>query len=278
VSIFSIDFIGFDGAILCARIEIKINGIFYPLTAANITPLASSPTCVTGSFTYFTLTADGYITVSTIGGAGLIGRGRITITNVNATSVTVSTNDGVGTAFSNPFNCTTVPLKLESFNGQSNNCKVLLNWKTGIEFNVKNIEVQRCEDGSVFNKVVELSPKGSDSEYSFITSNISDAFFRLKITDFDGYYEYSNILNIKSNCNKTTYQVIPNPTSSSMEITGLKDDDRVFVLDMLGRKVLTLNSSNNNNKFDIQKLMQGMYILQIINNNMIKYNIKIIKK
>jgi hypothetical protein len=272
VSSFIIDFDGFDGQNQCARMEIKVNGIFYPLTTANLSNFPSGSTC-TISFSGVIVTPDGYITTSDL----LTSQGRIIITNVNASSVTVSTNDGNGTAFSAPYGCITIPLELESFAGQSYDCKALLNWKTGIEQNVKNIEIQRSEDGNVFNKVGELSPKGSDSKYSFITTNISDAFFRLKINDFDGYYKYSNIINIKSNCNKATYQLMPNPTSNSIKITGLKDNDKVLVLDMLGKKVLIFNFSYNNNKFDIQKLVPGMYIIQIVNNGMIKSNTKLIK-
>jgi hypothetical protein len=273
VSTFFIDFNGFDGQAHCARMEIKVNGLFYPLTMANLSDFPSGTSC-TGSFSTLVVTPDGYITCSDI----TTSQGRIMITNVNASSVTVSTNDGRGTAFTSPFGCTTIPLKLESFTGNASSaCHVILNWKTGIEFNVKNIEIQRSEDGNVFKKVGAVNPKGSNSRYSFITANISGAFFRLKINDFDGYYEYSHILSIKSDCKNIAYQVMPNPASNLIEIISLKKDDKVFVFDLLGRKVLTFNSSQNNNKFDIQKLLPGMYILQVISDSLIKANMKIIK-
>jgi hypothetical protein len=273
VSDFSFDFNGFDASSQCARIQLKVDGIFFHLTTSNLAPLPAGSTC-TGTSIMF-VTPDGYLTSnSAIGG----GQGRITINGVNATSIDISTNDGAGTLFSNPFNCIgVVPLKLESFIGISTTgCKTILNWKTGTESNIKNIEVQRSEDGVLFYKAGEIGPKGSNSLYSFATTNLTDAYFRLKINDLDGYYEYSNILSIKSNCN-TTYKVMPNPAISSIEIIDLKNDDKIFILDMLGRIFLTFNSPQNNNKFDIQKLAPGMYILQIINNVKVNTNIKIIK-
>jgi hypothetical protein len=274
VSIFSVDFRGFDGLAFCPRMEIKVNGVFYPLTIANLEDLPTGTTC-TGSFSRLSITADGYLTVNMSTGPST--QGRITISNVNANNVSISTNDGSGTCFSDPFNCTTIPLKLESFTGKSKNCKVLLNWKTGIEQNVKRIEIERSEDGTLFYKAGEATPKGSNSHYSFITTNSKDVYFRLKIIDLDGYYEYSNIISIKSNCNNIFYQVIPNPASNSIEIMGLQNDDKVIILDMLGRKVLAFNSSQNNNKFDIEQLTSGMYILQVINSGLIKSNQKVIK-
>lgn len=247
------------------------------MTSANLSDFPIGSSCTTGSFSWVTTTNDGYLTVSPSGGSGFSSHGRITITNVNANSVTISTNDGNGTCFSDPFNCTTVPLKLESFTGTSKKCDALLNWKTGTEQNVKNIEIERSEDGMIFRKTGEVIPKGSNSFYSFTTANSKDSYFRLKINDLDGYYEYSNIISIKSNCRDINYQVIPNPSSGSIKINGLRDNDKVFVLDMLGKNVLPLNSSLSNNQFNIQKLPPGIYILQIINGSKIKSNLKIIK-
>lgn len=274
VNAFFIDFRAFDGSPNCPRMEIKVNGVFYPLTTANISNMPAGSECI-ASFSTIVVTPDGYLTVANTQSTQC----RIYISNTNTNSVTVSTNDGNGTAFSNPFSCIDViPLKLESFLGTSTiGCKIILDWKTGTESNIKDIEVEKSKDGTMFYKMGEVIPKGSNSHYSFLTTSLTDAYFRLKIIDLDGYYEYSNILNIKSNCSNTAYKVIPNPASSSIEIMNLKKDDKIFILDMLGRIVLTFNSPQNTNKFDIQKLTSGMYIIQIINEGTVKSNIKLLK-
>lgn len=178
------------------------------MTAGNLADFPQGSTC-TGSFSSLAVTPDGYITIGSFSPASA--QARITINNVNTTSVTVSTNDGNGTTFSNPFNCTTIPLKLESFNGMSNNCKTLINWKTGIEYNVRNIEIESSIDGITFSKIGELKPKGSDSQYSFVTFHQMNAYFRLKINDIDGYFEYSETIYIRPLCNDLSYSIIPNP-------------------------------------------------------------------
>jgi hypothetical protein len=278
VSSFSIDFRGFDGMILCARIEIRINGVFYPLAASNISDFPPGSTCTNGSFSYVTLTSDGYITISTSGGSALIGQGRITFTNVNATSVSVSTNDGSGTIFSDPFGCSVVPLSLEFFSGSiATNCKALLRWKSGIELNVRNIEVLRSVDGVIFNKVAEISPKGDNSYYAVETNNREDAYFRLRINDLDGRYEYSDIIRVKSSCNNWVYKISPNPVNSLIEIEGLQKDDRVLVKNILGQTVLIFNSPHTDNKFNLQGLASGMYFVQIGSTKETRTDLKIIK-
>ncbi len=273
VSGFEIDFNGFDGVGQCATIQIAVNGIFFHLTNANFFDFMPGSTC-TGSFSIMTVTTDGYITGT---GASGNGQGRIIINGVNATSVSVSTNDGLGTVFSNPFDCSdVVPLKLENFTGIGRECKILLNWKTGTEQNVKNIEIEKSNDGRSFYKIGEIIPMGSGSHYSFITTNFTDAYFRLKINDLDGYYEYSNTLSIKPDCSTKTYQILPNPASSSIEITGLERSDKIIVFDMLGKIVLAYNSDSNN-KFDIHELASGIYVVQVIHNGIIKSNLKFIK-
>jgi len=278
VSSFSIDFRGFDGAVLCPRIEIKVNGLFYPLMASNISDFPPGSTCTNSSFAYMELTADGYLTVSISGGSALRGHGRITIDNVNATSVSVSTNDGSGTIFSDPFGCTTIPLNLLFFLGNAtNNCKALLRWKSGIELNVKNIELLRSVNGAIFNKVAEVAPKGDNSNYSIETDNFEDAFFRLRINDIDGHYEYSDIIKIKSACNSLAYKINPNPVNNLMEIEGLQKDNSVLIKNAVGQTVMMFNSPQNSNTFNLQKLSSGLYFVQIFNANGIRKILKIIK-
>lgn len=262
---FTIDFSGFDSNPGCARIEVKINGIFYPLTSANIIDFAQNtggPCTEPSPVSNVVVTTDGYIT-NNLQGAAI---GGIHITNVNATSVTISTNDANGTLFTSPYNClNVVPLKLISFKGQCIQCKAQLNWETETESNVRIIEVQKSKDGVIFNKVWEVSPKGNNSHYSFETANFSNEYFRLKINDLDGSYEYSETIYIKSSCNENSYIAIPNPTSDQLEIVGLKNNDQVLILDMLGNVVTRFHSSRSTNKFNIQTLPAGMYIFQIIN-------------
>jgi len=274
VSSFSIDFRSFDGAVQCPRLEIRVNGLFYHLTAGNLSDFTTGPTCG-GSFSAITVTSDGYITTATT----LSSRGRISISNVYANSVTISSNDGNGTAFTTPFGCTTIPLNLLFFTGKPvNACKALLQWKSGIELNIRNIEVLGSVNGAIFNKVAEVVAKGDNSYYTIETDNKEDEFFRLRINDLDGHYEYSEIIRVKSECNNPNYQIIPNPVINMMDITGIEKEDLVTIKNTLGQTILRFKTPQNNNRFNLQELSSGIYFVQVFNANKIKSSMKVFKK
>lgn len=278
VSNFNIDFKGFEGSPYCARIEIKVNGLFYQLTNDNLNDFPSGSTCTSGSFANVIVTDDGYITTSGIGGPGIAGWGRININYLNITSVTVSTNDGAGTVFSNPFNCSDViPLTLEQFSGSANNCIALLNWKSGLEVNVRNIEVQQSFDQLSYTTVAEENAKGSNSHYSIELTQTTDAFYRLKINDFDGSYQFSEVIHVRKQCNNTGYQIYPNPAEKLIFISNLKTRDQVKVFDLQGRQIIH-KEMNQLNHLDISSLSSGIYIVQVIHEGKIVESLKLLKR
>lgn len=278
VSNFNIDFKGFEGSPYCARIEIKVNGLFYQLTNHNLNDFPSGSTCTSGSFANVIVTDDGYITTSGIGGPGIAGWGRININHLNITNVTVSTNDGAGTVFSNPFNCSDViPLILEQFSGSANNCIALLNWKSGLEVNVRNIEVQQSIDQLNYTTVSAMNAKGSNSHYSIELTQTTDAFYRLKINDFDGSYQFSEVIHLRKKCNNIGYQIFPNPAHNKVYVSNLQPGDCVVILDAQGRKIVKYKTPLAND-IDVSALPPGLYVLQVIHKNRIAANLKLLKK
>ncbi len=277
VSSFVLDFTSFSSTGGCCRMEIKINNIFYHLTSANLVDIPSA-TCA-GSLSFVTVAPEGYITGSPGALTTLIGFGRIIINGVNATSVTISTNDHLGIIASDPFDCiSVVPIGVESFAGKATvECKAILNWKTGMESGVRNIEVLRSTDGNDFKQVATVMPKGNNSNYTITTSNDEDAYYKLKINDLDGHADYSEMIRVNSNCKTNGYEITPNPVHDFLEIKGLKRNEKIFILDMTGRKVLHFNSFSNDSKVYVQKLLPGMYYLQVIDNSHSKASIKFIK-
>lgn len=272
---FIIDFKGFDASPGCARLELRINGSFYPLTTANLinflqgagVPCELPPTNITA-------TNDGYLTSTSSNGASA----GILINNANAESVTVSTNDRNGISVGIPRNCiSTVPIKLKSFAGVTKNCKATLTWETALESNVKNIEILRSENGELFEKVGDVMPKGNNSYYTIEIGNYTDAYFKLKTNDSDGHYEYSKIISLKSNCEMPGYTILPNPAISFIKVIGIKSNDQLVILDMLGRKILDLRALQTNDKFDIQQIPSGTYFLRISNDKMVKANFRFVK-
>lgn len=81
--------------------------------------------------------------------------------------------------------------------------KITLNWKTGQEDNVNIFHVERSLNNEDFQKIGEVSPKGSNSSYEFIDDSISRLrsiyYYRLKIVNNDGTFQFSESLPVIPN-------------------------------------------------------------------------------
>ena len=132
---FFIDFNGFGSSPNCAKMQVKINNVAFLLTSANVIEFSVAGTTCTGSLEHLAITADGYLTCGAFSGSGsgINVQGRLTFQNVNASSITISTNDGgLGSIFANP--CAAVlPVKLLSLFGSAHNCIAKIRWETALE-------------------------------------------------------------------------------------------------------------------------------------------------
>lgn len=278
VNDFFIDFNAFDApSVNCSRMEIKINGIFFPLTAANLSELPLGNNC-TGSASNLMITPDGYLTNAVTSSTGY-GQGRLLFTGVNASSITISTNDGgTGSIFTNPCVSATVPITLKYFKAiQANNCKAIVSWESEIEYDLKSLEVEGSTNGIEFNRIASLAPTGNNSYYQIETDiKNENLFLRLKSIDLDGKFEYSKIIFLKSSCPKNGYTVRPNPAGSFIEVPQLIKNDKIEILDILGVQHASFNFEQSN-IFNIQKLPAGTYFLRIIHSGAVKTILKFIK-
>jgi hypothetical protein len=79
--------------------------------------------------------------------------------------------------------------------------KIILNWRTGEEIDVNMFIVERSVDKKVFVKAGEVTPKGNDSEYEFIDSNLAASvntiyYYRLSIRRTNGTFQLSEVITV----------------------------------------------------------------------------------
>jgi len=273
---FFIDFIAFDAVTPgCPRMQIKINGVFFALTASNLTELPSGTIC-SGSVSVLAITSDGYITTFVPSSNG---QGRLVFSGVNASSITISTNDsGGGIVVANP--CfTPLPIQIKSFKGyNTSNCEVKLEFESGIEYNVRNIEIQGSNNGISFSKLFNLLPQGSDSRYVVQFKSKESNFYRLKINDLDGRFSYSEIIRINNNCTSSTIRVSPNPSAEKIWVENVQRDDQLIIVDVLGREVFRQLAKSSSVEINIQNLPTGLYFLKVFRKNSSVDTAKFLKK
>ncbi|TAH04208.1 MAG: T9SS C-terminal target domain-containing protein [Sphingobacteriales bacterium] len=164
-----------------------------------------------------------------------------------------------------------LPVKLNSFGAVRNNQAVVINWKSAEEINSKDFTVERAADGRNFTAIASVAAKGTASAYS-ITDNApvtGNNFYRLKMTDKDGRFEYSKV--VKVNFSKSfSVRITPNPASTLINVAVFNAADAVTVqlIDGTGKVVKQQRLSNlqQNTSIDVQGLAKGIYTVKLVSN------------
>jgi len=92
-----------------------------------------------------------------------------------------------------------LPVKLSSYSIERISKGNLIEWTTLSEHNSLKFELQKSEDGLVFETIVTIAAAGESQmevKYKFIDSDIrsSMSYYRLKQIDFDGEFQYFQTL------------------------------------------------------------------------------------
>jgi hypothetical protein len=138
-------------------------------------------------------------------------------------------------------------------------------------------EVQKKVAGD-FVSVGFINGSGTTTEmrtYSFIDKDVQNGSYqyRLKQVDYNGNFEFSNVVNVDVNAvnSFTLNQNYPNPFNPSTRIEfGLAVDSRVTlkIFNLLGEEVATLIngnmvSGNHNINFNAFNLNSGIYLYKL---------------
>ena len=167
-----------------------------------------------------------------------------------------------------------------------NNSKVKLEWTTASETNNEGFEIERSNDKTNWRLIGFKEGKGTTTEthnYSFtddlLDTSSSKLYYRLKQVDYDGSFEYSDIVEV--DIAPSTYslsQNYPNPFNPSTTIKYSIPDVistggrnllvTLKVYDILGKEVATLaNEEKPAGKYEVDfnaaNLTSGIYFYQL---------------
>src|SRR5690606_9518789 len=93
---------------------------------------------------------------------------------------------------------------LEFFHARSEGTDVIIEWKTGEESNLQKFVLERKTPQTNYAEIATISPKGSNSDYSYIDKNAYKASellfnYRLKIVDDNNLATYSSEVTVSHN-------------------------------------------------------------------------------
>ncbi|MCS6990157.1 MAG: T9SS type A sorting domain-containing protein [Chloroherpetonaceae bacterium] len=190
------------------------------------------------------------------------------------------------TGYSGPFNTGAIalPVELTSFGAQVLNDGVRLSWTTASELNNAGFEVQRSTNQANWTTLGFVRGAGTTTEaqsYSFLDASATGrVFYRLKQIDFDGQFEYSNVIEVNAGLPKTfaLEQNYPNPFNPTTTIAyqlPTASDVSLKVYDMLGKEVTTLVNARQDAgaysvNFNANNLASGLYFYRLQAGNFVQ--------
>jgi 2',3'-cyclic-nucleotide 2'-phosphodiesterase (5'-nucleotidase family) len=186
-----------------------------------------------------------------------------------------------------------VPVELISFTANSVDDFVKLIWITATELNNHGFEIQRRVAESGFATIGFVRGEGTTTnhrDYFYLDKNLADGkyFYRLKQVDYNGSYEYSNVIEVdfRSLNEYALEQNYPNPFNPATTINySIPEAGNVElkVYDILGNEVATLTNEvkapgNYSAVFDASSLASEIYIYTLRANNFVQTKKMILMK
>lgn len=171
---------------------------------------------------------------------------------------------------------TTLPVNIQSFNGDFVNDGVKLRWTTSSEIGSSYFEVQRSVDGSGFSKIGIVNASGNSSlskSYSFVDTSVlaGKNYYRLKMVDINGDIKYSNIISLKQGDNASFFEALANPFHDKLQMKiklRQKQDVQIKLFDGKGVAVVqqTFHGEAGVNLIELSNiggLPKGIYFLEV---------------
>ncbi len=170
-----------------------------------------------------------------------------------------------------------IPVELTSFTATADYGVVELRWFTATETNNQGFEVQRSNGGE-FWTIGFVDGHGTTTEvqaynYTDRTVSVGSYSYRLKQVDYDGTYEYSNVVEVTvpAPAVYALEQNYPNPfnPSTTIKYSIAKDGFvKLVIYNMLGEEVTALvngvqKAGRYEINFDASGLSSGIYIYKI---------------
>ncbi|MEP7278103.1 MAG: T9SS type A sorting domain-containing protein [Bacteroidota bacterium] len=177
-----------------------------------------------------------------------------------------------------------LPVTLTAFEASAVKNTALLQWHSGTESNFAYYQLERSvNNGNSYAAVTKLTARGSNTVYNFtddlsaLLANGLTVYYRLKMVDNDGGFEYSNARKL-SFSRQGAVQVIksfPNPATATVYITssGLSNNATVkaTIHDIQGRLVKSFSNAAftglNTVALPLDGISNGQYIVTINGTN-----------
>lgn len=171
------------------------------------------------------------------------------------------------------FNVTTagsLPVKLLRWEAIANNNIVKLQWTSSSEINTSHFIIERSQDGARYNSIATINAAGNSShnvDYNFEDKNPirGRAYYRLKMVDVDGKFEYSTIRTVNVSSTSSAF-LVKNPIQQTLEVVASEKSDWQIV-NISGQVLKTGKAQIGRTEIGLYELAPGNYWIKLTDGN-----------
>lgn len=186
-------------------------------------------------------------------------------TNENVGCSDLSTFDGTG--------CQNfLPIELSQFYSNVHETKIELRWKTETEMNNEGFHIERSIDGINFKSLGFVRGQGNSNqtyEYDFVDERPLKGvnYYRLKQIDFDGAFDYSDVVSADFSKSRQLISLSPNPVQRGSFTLSFPENDAATVemtmYDYTGRLVRQTQPVGLQTNINVEDLEKGIYLIRV---------------
>lgn len=170
---------------------------------------------------------------------------------------------------------TNLPVELTEFNALCNGNETVLSWATASEHNNDYFAVERSTDAQNFEVIETVHGQGTSTQsHQYIVVDDGPrsgiAYYRLKQVDFDGAFEYSDVIAVDCGITEDKIELYPNPSTGNSYLVvhaSVAKQGDLTITDNTGKLLFerSLNAQDFNSeiKLDGTHFEPGVYYIKV---------------
>lgn len=200
----------------------------------------------------------------------------LVISDTGVYSVTVNFVDGcaisdnIRISLLNP-----LPVTLSGFDATMQRCEAALNWQVAKADNFKGFVVERSNDGYKYDAIAQVAYTKATSAYTYTdkTTPNGKSYYRLRLVDRDGMFDYSATVNVHSDCKTQGIEVYPTATEGTVYVNlpSGYEGATIEVVSILGQSIKVSGAGTTAQaglrQLNLNGLAQGAYLVKVSKGN-----------
>ena len=161
------------------------------------------------------------------------------------------------------------PVEFSKYTARTGEKSTFLTFATASETNNDFFTIERSADGRNFDAIGEIKGAGNSSEeltYEYIDDSPLQGinYYRIKQTDFDGQYSYTEIKSVRHR-GTASVTISPRSTEGRLDITTAMEDYSMVVYNGGGQEVQRFDALSGDQSVSIDALQAGIYFIKVTN-------------